>query len=100
MQERTNIMRTIPKAGLALGFVGAMALAYTAPAMAQGIYLNGPGIHIGVGGPGYYRHDQGPRYYDYSPGYPGYAGGGGETYNGCPPHYTIQDGVCKPYRGY
>ena len=20
--------------------------------------------------------------------------------NGCPPHYTVQDGVCKPYRGY
>src|SRR5690242_2310524 len=19
---------------------------------------------------------------------------------GCPPHYTVQDGVCKPYRGY
>lgn len=18
----------------------------------------------------------------------------------CPPHYTVQDGVCKPYRGY
>jgi hypothetical protein len=22
------------------------------------------------------------------------------TYNGCPPRYTVQDGVCKPYRGY
>jgi hypothetical protein len=22
------------------------------------------------------------------------------TWNGCPPHYTVQDGVCKPYRGY
>ena len=22
------------------------------------------------------------------------------TWNGCPPRYTIQDGVCKPYRGY
>lgn len=21
-------------------------------------------------------------------------------WNGCPPHYTVQDGVCKPYRGY
>jgi hypothetical protein len=25
---------------------------------------------------------------------------GGGTFNGCPPRYTIQDGVCKPYRGY
>jgi hypothetical protein len=22
------------------------------------------------------------------------------TFNGCPRGYTIQDGVCKPYRGY
>lgn len=22
------------------------------------------------------------------------------TYNGCPPRYTVQDGVCKPYRDY
>ena len=21
------------------------------------------------------------------------------TYNGCPPGYTVQGGVCKPYRG-
>ena len=21
------------------------------------------------------------------------------TWNGCPPHYTVQDGVCKPYTG-
>ncbi len=20
--------------------------------------------------------------------------------NGCPPHYTVQNGLCKPYRGY
>ena len=30
----------------------------------------------------------------------GYYGGGWNTWNGCPPRYTIQDGVCKPYRGY
>ena len=24
---------------------------------------------------------------------------GWNTWNGCPPNYTIQDGVCKPYRG-
>jgi len=22
------------------------------------------------------------------------------TWNNCPPNYTIQDGLCKPYRGY
>ena len=30
----------------------------------------------------------------------GYYGGGWNTWNGCPPNYTVQDGVCKPYRGY
>ena len=25
---------------------------------------------------------------------------GYQTFNGCAPNYTIQDGVCKPYRGY
>jgi len=91
-------MRTLAKAALALGFVGAMAIT-TAPVKAQGFYLNVPGIHIGVGDPGYHRHyNSGPRYYDYSPGYAG--GGGWDTWNGCPPNYTIQSGVCKPYRGY
>ncbi len=93
-------MRTIAKAFLVLGFIGAMALGTTAPVNAQGIYLNGPGFSVGVGNPGYYHQYQGPRYYDYSPGYQGYAGGGGwDTGNGCPPGFTVQGGVCKPYRG-
>ena len=93
-------MRTIAKAFLALGFIGATALGTTAPVNAQGIYLNGPGgFSVGVGSPGYYQQDRGPRYYDYSPGYQGYAGGGRDTGNGCPPGYTVQGGVCKPYRG-
>lgn len=25
---------------------------------------------------------------------------GYRTYNGCPRGFTVQDGVCKPYRGY
>ncbi len=32
--------------------------------------------------------------------YRGPTGGGWRTWNGCPPRYTVQDGVCKPYRGY
>jgi len=90
-------MRLIMKTALALSFVGAMALGTTAPVKAQGFYLNAPGVHIGVGVP--YRHYYaGPRYYDYAPG-PVY-GGGFNTWNGCPPNYTVQGGVCKPYRGY
>jgi hypothetical protein len=36
--------------------------------------------------------ETGPRYYGYRGGY--------RSYNGCPFGYTVQDGVCKPYRGY
>ena len=87
-------MRTIMKAALALGFAGAMALGTIAPVKADGFYINVPGVHVWVGP---HRHYWGPRYYDY---YPGAVGGGYDTWNGCPPNYTIQDGVCKPYRGY
>ena len=43
--------------------------------------------------------------YGYGGGYgygSGYYGGGGSyrTWNGCPPNWTVQSGVCKPYRGY
>ncbi len=88
-------MRMIAKIAVALGFAGATALAVTAPAQAQ-VYFNAPGVHIGIGPP--HRQYSGPRYYDYYPG-PG-GGDGWNTWNGCPPAYTIQDGVCKPYRGY
>jgi hypothetical protein len=40
---------------------------------------------------GYYYHRQYPRY-----GY--YGGGGWRTGNGCRPGWTVQGGVCKPYR--
>jgi hypothetical protein len=77
-------MRTLASTVLALGFVGAMAIGTTVPVMAQGVYFNAPGVHVRVGHP-YHRH-----YYDYY--------GGGGTWNGCPPDWTIQGGVCKPYR--
>lgn len=60
-----------------------------------GYYYDGPGP--------YYRDQYRERYYDddryYGRRY--YREGRGyRTWNGCPPHYTVQDGVCKPYRGY
>jgi len=62
-----------------------------------GYYNDGPGP--------YYRHPYRDRYYDDDDDR--YYGRriyrerrGYRTWNGCPPHYTIQDGVCKPYRGY
>lgn len=85
-----SLTKTLVGIGVAAGLA---AIGAGGRAAAQGFYFNAPGIHIGVGRP-YHHHYYGPRYYDYDPG------GGWPTYNGCPPHFTIQDGVCKPYRGY
>jgi hypothetical protein len=75
-------MRTLAKAAIALSFVGATAIGATVPVQAQ-VYFDAPGVHVGVGGPYHHRH-----YYNY------YGGGG----NGCRPGWTVQGGVCKPYR--
>jgi hypothetical protein len=94
-------MRTITKAALALGFVGAMLIGDPRPSSAQGIYFGAPGVEVDVGRPAYRQ-----RYYrqrSYDDGAYAYAPrryGRWNTFNGCPPRYTIQDGVCKPYRGY
>jgi hypothetical protein len=56
-------------------------------------YGYGPGYGAGYG-PGY-GAGYGP-----GPGYGYYGGRRWNTWNGCPPYWTIQDGVCKPYRGY
>jgi hypothetical protein len=65
-------MRALAKTAVALGFVGAMAIGTTAPAMAR---------------PYYHHH-----YHNY------YGGGGWNTASGCRPGWTVQGGVCKPYR--
>lgn len=91
--EREELtMRTITKTALALGFLGAIAIGGVAPA--QAFSIDAPGVHVHVGP--HHRYGSGPRYYDQAPGYgPGYYG-----YRDCPRGYTVQDGVCKPYRGY
>jgi hypothetical protein len=49
------------------------------------------------GGPRYYPVE--PRPYRYGEaGY--YRPGRYRTWNGCQPGWTVQDGLCKPYRGY
>jgi hypothetical protein len=45
----------------------------------------GPQLRLGPGG------GEGTRY---SPPNPAY-----KTWNNCPPNFTVQDGLCKPYRG-
>jgi hypothetical protein len=68
-------MRTISKTAVALGFAAAVAIGATAPAQAFHVWI-GPHQHH------YWRHG----YYDYYGGSP------------CRPGWTVQGGVCKPYR--
>jgi hypothetical protein len=84
-------------------------------ASAQRIYLDfGPDPGYGPPPPGYGRGygppppGYGPGYGPPGPNYRSYGGGGGgyyrpgrfRTWNGCQPGWTVQDGLCKPYRGY
>jgi len=62
----------------------------------HGYYGEGPRVYYGERP--YYRERPRPRYAD--PGHPyGYNYNYGDPRCGRP-NYTIQDGVCKPYRGY
>jgi hypothetical protein len=63
-------MRTFTKIAATLGVVGTIAIGSVAPAAAYWV---------------------GHRHHLYN-----YYGGG--TWNGCPPDWTVQGGVCKPYR--
>jgi hypothetical protein len=90
-------MRTVIKAALALGFVGAMAISASAPSRAQGAYVSGPGVDVRVGDSDWrYRH----RYRHYHRYGGDYAYAPGHRRHMCRYGYTVQDGVCKPYRGY
>ena len=66
-------MRTLGMITAIFGVIGAIAVSSAVPAAADWYYG---------------RHH---RYYNYY-------GGGYRTWNGCPPDWTIQGGVCKPYR--
>jgi hypothetical protein len=78
-----------------LAFAAATLLAATGAASAQ--YYTGPGFgdHIG---PRYDESQYHRRGYDRER----YAEDRGYRRSRlhCGPHYTVQDGVCKPYRGY
>jgi hypothetical protein len=51
---------------VALGFVGAMAAGTPGPTLAQGVYLQGPGVGVEIGRPAYreryYREHRGYAY--------------------------------------
>ena len=70
-------MRTLGKIVAALGVIGAIGVTSVMPASAD-----------------WYGHRH--RYYNYYGG--GGYHGGWRTGNGCPPDWTIQGGVCKPYQ--
>lgn len=92
-----------------LALIAGAIISLEGSATAQGIYLdfgNNPG-------PRYRDYDDGPRYRDRERfrgerygdrgdrgdrGY--YRPGGYKTFNGCQNGWTVQDGLCKPYRGY
>jgi hypothetical protein len=46
-------MRMIAKATIGLGLLGAAALSTATPGMAQGFYIQGPGVEFGIGAPWY-----------------------------------------------
>jgi hypothetical protein len=78
-----------------LAIAGAALFAASGAASAQ-IYT-GPGYSIQIE-PRYERDYDRPRYRrDYDDDDRRYYRRSG---NGCPRNYTVQDGVCKPYRGY
>jgi hypothetical protein len=84
-------------------FTAATVLGFAGAASAQQIYLNfgsSPGYMppayeygSGYGAPGvYYRSLEGGPRFDRP--------GRFKTWNGCQAGWTVQDGRCKPYRGY
>jgi hypothetical protein len=65
------IMRTLSKLMIAAGFIGTIAAAGTTAAVAQGVYIQGPGFGVDIGRPAYrgrhyyrgYSDYDSPRFY-------------------------------------
>jgi hypothetical protein len=82
-----------------IAFTAATFLAAAGAASAQGIYFGwDPGYQRYHGSRYYYGE---PQYYD-APGYSYYPRGRYRRGLGnvCAPGWSLQDGLCKPYRGY
>ncbi len=80
-------MRTLVKTAVALSFIGATAIGTTADVQAQGYYYGYPHPYHRD----YDDYRYGPRHYGYGPRYYGYR-------SPCRPGWSVQGGVCKPYR--
>jgi hypothetical protein len=112
MRERRKPMRCIATslfvAISALVFISTVAEA--ADGCGRGWYYNGRRC-VPQDEPGYYRPERRGYYEDRGPGIQLDLGGRRDdarysppnprfrTWNNCPPNYTVQDGLCKPYRG-
>jgi hypothetical protein len=84
-------MRSTVKAIITLGTLGAMFFGSVLPVLAQ-YYYPYPPPPPPPPPPGYYG--------GYGPPPPPYGYYRPRSWNGCPRGFTVQDGVCKPYRGY
>jgi hypothetical protein len=92
-------MRTTTKIVLAGALIGAAVADSAGPANAQ-YYPPPPPYGYGYGGQTWNGCPPG---YTVQGGncapYRGPSGGGWRTWNGCPPGYTVQGGNCAPYQG-
>jgi hypothetical protein len=83
-------MRSTVTAITAFAVLGAMFFGSVLPVLAQYYPYPPPPPPP----PGYYGG------YGYGPPPPPYGYYRPQRWNGCPRGFTVQDGVCKPYRGY
>jgi hypothetical protein len=81
---------------IALLTLAAAALFATAGTASAQIYYSGPGFGVQIE-PRYERDYDERRY---QRGYDDERRYSRRSARECPPNYTVQDGVCKPYRGY
>ena len=58
-------MRTLSRLGIAAGIIGTIAGTSAAPALAQGVYLEGPGFGVDIGRPAYRERHYYRGYSDY-----------------------------------
>jgi hypothetical protein len=86
-------------AGAAAGCASRYEPAYVEPTTS---YYGGPPPYYPQSEPQYYERRPYRQYgqAEYQQGGYYYPPGRYRTGNGCQPGYTVQDGLCKPYRGY
>jgi hypothetical protein len=101
--QRRRVMKTIMQTLFAAGLVATAMIGAPAGSNAQGVSIYGPNFEVDVGNTRYpnRRYYRDPYYRDYYNSYGAYSGP--YRYYGqprCPHNWTVQDGVCKPYRGY